>query len=279
MPPGSSGSVWIDGELLRPDRARLPVADHGLLVGDGAFETLKVIDGTPFALTRHLRRLRRSLEILELELPWSDGDMRLGAKAVCAAPDVGVLRITVTSGAGPLGSGRGDQAPTTVMAGGPARQWEPTTAVITVPWRRNEHSAVAGAKTTSYAENVRALATATAAGATEALLANTAGALCEGTGTNVFLVRGGELVTPSLSTGCLAGITRELLLEARHGVEADDLSFDDLRRASEAFLTSSTRDVHPIAAVDGDPLDAAPGPATRAAGAALADIQAANLDP
>ena len=125
-----------------------------------------------------------------------------------------------------------------------------------MPWVRNERSAVAGAKTISYAENVVALARAHERGADEALFANTVGALCEGTGTNVFVVQGGRVRTPSLATGCLAGITRELVLELIDVEETDALTLDDLRGADEAFLTSSTRDVHPIASVDGA---AAPG--------------------
>ena len=115
---------------------------------------------------------------------------------------------------------------------------------------------MAGAKTISYAENVVALAHAHERGADEAILANTVGALCEGTGTNVFVVQGGRVRTPSLSTGCLAGITRELVLELIDVEETDALTSADLRGADEAFLTSSTRDVHPIASVDGAALPA-----------------------
>ena len=116
------------------------------------------------------------------------------------------LRITYTGGISPLGSDRGDGAPTLVVAVAPMRDWPASSAVATVPWTRNERSATAGLKTTSYAENVVALAHAHANGAAEALLANTAGNLCEGTGSNVFLVLDGQVVTPPLSSGCLAGV-------------------------------------------------------------------------
>jgi branched-chain amino acid aminotransferase len=155
----------------------------------------------------------------------------------------------------------------------------PTTDVATVPWTRNERSAVAGAKTTSYAENVVALDAAHRAGASEAILTNSQGALCEGTGSNLFLVVDGELCTPSLATGCLAGITRELVCEVVDVHERGDLTLDHLRSAAEGFLTSSTRDVHPIARVDGSPLAAAPGPLTQTAAEAFAALEARTLDP
>lgn len=281
--------VWVDGNLSPAAEAQVAALDHGVTVGDGVFETCKVVDGTPFALTRHLARLRRSAEIIGLRLPWSDDDLRaacdeaIGAATVDSAnATTGVqrLRVTVTGGPGPLGSDRSDVPPTLVVAAGPGSPWPATTTVATVAWVRNERSAVAGAKTTSYAENVVALAEAHRRGASEALLANTVGALSEGTGSNVFLELDGMLCTPSLATGCLAGITRALVCEIVEVVERDDLTFEDLRHTSEAFLTSSTRDIHPIDAVDGTPLAVpAPGPLTAAALDALGALQARTLDP
>ncbi len=279
--------VWVDGNLSPAGDARVAALDHGLTVGDGVFETCKVVDGTAFALTRHLDRLRRSADIIGLRLPWTDDHLRsacndaIGAAAIDAAnATAGVqrLRITVTGGPGPLGSDRSDVPPTLVIAAGPGSPWPATTSVVTVPWVRNERSAVAGAKTTSYAENVVALAEAHRHGASEALLANTRGSLSEGTGSNVFLELDGLLCTPSLASGCLAGITRALICELVDVVERDDLTLDDLHRTSEAFLTSSTRDVHPIANLDGRPL-AAPGPLTAEAAEAFATSQAGTLDP
>lgn len=280
--PGAAAlAVWLDGKLLDPDQATVSVLDHGLTVGDGVFETMKVVGGVPFALRRHLRRLHRSASLLGLTIDQSDHELRAATAAVCArgGPTVARLRITVTGGPGPLGSGRSGGPATVVVVAGPGDAWPPTTTVATVPWVRNERSAVTGVKSTSYAENVRALAVAHAAGASEAILANTVGALCEGTGSNVFVARDGELLTPSLATGCLAGITRELVLELGHGREVDDLTLADLALADEAFLTSSTRDVHPIAVVDGRPLAAAPGPLTAAAAEAFARLEAHTRDP
>lgn len=273
--------VWIDG-VVRPAReATVAALDHGLTVGDGVFETLKVVDGTPFAMRRHLARLRRSAEVIGLTVSLDDDGLRAAAaETVAACPGAGRLRITVTGGPGPLGSGRDAAPATVVVAAAPPTPWPPTTAIVTVPWVRNERSPTAGAKTTSYVDNVVALAFAHEHGASEAILANTRGALCEGTGTNVFVVLEGRLRTPSLATGCLAGITRELLLELIECEETDELTIDDLRDAEEAFLTSSTRDVHPIDAVDGSAmLNAAPGPITADVVEAFVTAQARTLDP
>lgn len=130
-----------------------------------------------------------------------------------------------------------------------------------MPWVRNERSAVAGLKTTSYAENVVALAAAHRAGASEALLANTVGRLCEGTGSNVFVVLDGELHTPPLESGCLAGITRALVVEWA-GAKETDLPFEALEQAEEVFVTSSLRDAQAVVRLDGRELGTEPGRVT-----------------
>jgi branched-chain amino acid aminotransferase len=150
--------------------------------------------------------------------------------------------------------------------------------VITTPWPRNEHSAIVGLKTTSYAENVLALTYARERGGGEAVFGNIAGNLCEGTGTNVFVVTGGRLITPPLSAGCLAGVTRDLVIEWA-GAAEEDLSIGALAAAEEAFLTGTTRDVQPIRSVDGVALPAAPGPVTRKAAEIFAARSAEMPDP
>jgi branched-chain amino acid aminotransferase len=279
------GLLWVNGALIDARTASLSVLDHGVTVGDGVFETLKVVrdaagDRHAFALTRHLRRLRRSAAALDLVVDRSDDDLRAAVRAVLQADggNAGRVRITVTAGVSPLGSDRGAGGPTVIVASAAQAPWPPTATVVTVPWLRNEHSPLTGVKSTSYAENVIALRHARARGADEAILANTAGHLCEGTGTNVFMAVGGRLVTPPLSAGCLAGITRELLLELIEAEERD-LPLAALATADEVFLTSSTRDVQPVAAVDGVALPPCPGPLTRAAAGAFAELVARSVDP
>jgi branched-chain amino acid aminotransferase len=275
-------TVWVNGWLGEAAEAMLPAIDHAVTVGDGVFETCKVVDGDAFALTRHLRRLARSAELLGLQVP-AESLLRdaVGATLAAQPERFGRLRITVTGGAGPLGSDRAGTEPGLVVAVGAARPWPAEVVAVSVPWTRNERSAIAGAKSTSYAENVVALRRAREQGAHEALLANTRGELCEGTGSNVVLVLQGQLVTPPLSSGCLAGITRELLLEwAREDgldVEQRPLEFEVLASADDVLLTGSTRDVQRVHVLDGRrPPGSRPG---TAAVELFASRAAADLDP
>ncbi|MGY2875013.1 branched-chain amino acid aminotransferase [Marmoricola sp. URHA0025 HA25] len=271
--------VWFNGSLLDdPGAPVIGVDDHGLTVGDGVFETMKVVDGRPFALTRHLDRL--AVSAAGLGLPALDLDeVRRGVEAVLDGPVLPLarLRITCTAGPAPMGSGRGDGPPSLVVAAGPMAPALDTAAVALVPWVRNERGAVSGLKTTSYAENVVALARAAESGASEAIFANTLGNLCEGTGSNIGYVIGGEARTPSLASGCLAGVTRALLLEWSDVVEVDE-PVTVLDQAEEVFLVSTTRDVQPVHRVDGRVLDA-PGPVTRRLQETWADRAAADIDP
>jgi branched-chain amino acid aminotransferase len=275
----SGNMVWIDGGLADAAVARVSPFDHGLLTGDGVFESLRVSRSVPFAVRRHLERLARSAAGLRLPCPPAEV-VRAAMGQVVAANGLeeGRLRVTVTAGPAPLGSDRADVEPTVIVAGGPLPAWPPAADVVVSPWPRNERSALAGLKTTSYGENVVALAHARDHGAGEAIFANLKGHLCEGTGTNVFVGVSGRLVTPPLSTGCLAGVTRELLLELVEAEEAD-LPVAALASADEAFLTSSTRDVQPVRAVDGRRLATCPGPLTVAAAGAFRDLLDGNLDP
>lgn len=254
--------AWINGDLLLDATTpAVPVTDHGLTVGDGVFEAVKVVDGRPFALDRHLERLHRSAR--GLGLPDVDEDaVRRGIAAVLEGEPLalGRLRITVTGGPAPLGSGRGDAAPTLIVVLDSMSAWPESTKVATVSYPRNERGALAGLKTTSYAENVVALAEARQRGASEAVFANLAGHLCEGTGSNVFYVLDGELRTPTLASGCLAGVTRALVLEWYGGREVDE-PIEVVERASEVFLVSTTRDVQAVSHWNDRELPA-PGPVT-----------------
>jgi branched-chain amino acid aminotransferase len=275
--------VWVNGRVVDADEATVSVFDHGLTVGDGVFETAKVVGGVPFALTRHLERLASSAAGLGLPVPDESLVRSAVAETLAAnAEHLGGtlrLRVTVTGGTSPLGSDRGEAGTTLVVALAPATRWPSSAKVVVVPWVRNERAPSAGVKTTSYADNVVALAHAKAAGGAEAIFANTVGNLCEGTGSNVFVVRDGVVSTPPLSSGCLAGVTRALLLDWADVVE-EDLPIGVLSQADEVFVTSSTRDVQSVHAVGEHPVPGgAPGPVTGRLAALFAERAAADADP
>ena len=258
--------LWLNGTLQAAHEARLSPLDHGLLVGDGVFETLVARAGHPFAAHEHYLRLQRSCELTGLGCITEDL-YNTSIRAVMQANDLqdARIRITLTSGEGPLGSDRGAGKGTVLVVATPLKPWPPTENVYLAPWTRNSRGAMAGVKSVSYGENVRALLYAKERGCGEALVANEYDQLCEGTGSNVFIVIGGQLKTPPLSSGCLAGITRQLVIEAcaQAGISCleEAMPVSILEECEEAFLTSSTRDVHPIATLSGRTLHA-PGPVT-----------------
>ena len=280
----SAQAAWVNGTMVEPGYPQLRLDDHGVLVGDGVFETLLVVrDGegaAAFAVQRHLDRLRRSARVLRFDCPYTDGDLRVAiAQCLEAAPESGVVRITVTSGGGPLGSSRGrGQGSTIVVAGNQPPAYPPGTAVVIVPFCRNERGAMAGVKTTSYAENVLALHLARERGASEAIFADTQGRVSEGTGSNIFWSDGHRLHTPPLDTGCLAGVTRALLLE-RLDVAETHLPAQELPGVAEAFLASSTRTVQSIGRIDDTDLPVVDGPLTTDAAKVMASLIATEIDP
>lgn len=263
--------VWFDGSLRDSSAGLIDALDHGITVGDGVFETCELRGGRAFALTRHLQRLDTSAE--GLGLPTASHDVVREAVAAVESEWVrqqgeqafGRLRITWTGGLGPLGSDRTGDKGTLIVAAGPAATPAPA-PVRVVPWTRNERSAVAGLKTTSYAENARALAFAHEHGDSEAIFANTRGDLCEGTGSNVFIETGNAVLTPPLDSGCLAGITRALVLQwaADFGVEVREqtMPLTAIAEAEHAALSSSVRGFIPISSVDGRPIETGPLTAT-----------------
>ena len=261
-----------------PHQAMIAGTDHGLVVGAGVFETLKVTERGAFAVRRHLNRLTRSAAALHLPAP-DHGQIREAIETVLDGRGfpLGKLRITYTGGRGPLGSEAAYGPPTLIAALTPADAAAPLASIVTAPWTRNEHGALAGVKSISYAENVRALGYAAEREASEAIFLNTAGHVCEGTGSNIFLVFGGTVVTPPLSSGPLAGITRELIMEWS-SVEERDVTLDEARRADEVFLTSSMRNIQGIERWD-DQIFAPMRPATDALAITFAERSEADPDP
>lgn len=236
----------------------LRLTDNAPARGQGAFETLAARHGRPFRARPHFERLRRTAGTLELACP-SDAEIVTAIERLLAANQLtGVarsrVRITLTSPAagGPSWFIQADVAPP-----------RPEQArVVTIPFVRNERGALAGLKTINYGENVVAMRLAREAGADEALFGNTRDELCEGTWSNIFLYRDGVFLTPPLSSGCLPGVTRALVLDLGRALglamREATIPLADLPDAEAAFLTSSLRDIQTISAIDGRPLPEAP---------------------
>jgi branched-chain amino acid aminotransferase len=260
--------ILIDGVATAEADARVSVRDRGFLYGDTVFETIRVDVGVPFLLERHVARLRRSAEIVGIELSTGDGALADEVRAAvrASAMDEAVVRVTVSRGEGPRGlDPRRARAPRRVVVvdplplslrGGAAA---PPVAVRVVPGV--PRGIAASAKTGSYVEAIAALRVAQDAGDDDAVMVDERELLLEATAANVFVVgANGGLVTPE-ERGIFAGITRaEVMRIARErglGVEARPVSASELRSASEAFLTSSVKELVGVSRVDGVPLGTA----------------------
>ncbi len=276
------GHVWVDGRLMPAAGPHLSAFDRGFQLGDGVFETLRARGGRPTELAEHTARLRRSADGLGIELP-DDLAARLAdaiaellaAEDLAGAEGDASIRITVSRG---RITQRGllapvpHVAPTIVVQ---ASRVVPAAAdllarglhVVGSSVRRDVESPLAGLKTTSRADYVYARLEADRAGADDALFLTTDGYLSEGTSANLFLVRGGELATPSLACAVLAGTTRDWLLRwaATAGLTSREtlLTSRDLLEAEEAFLSSSVAGVLPVTRFDGHVIGPGlPGPWT-----------------
>lgn len=272
--------VWVDGEVFDdPQQAKVSAVDHGLVVGDGVFEAMKVTEAGVFATTLHLERLARSANALALPAP--DFDQIRGAIDAVVADRTwadGKIRITYTGGRGPLGSGSAFGPSLLIVAAEAYARPSEICEIVTTPWTRNVHGAMTGVKTTSYGENVRGLAYADANSAAEGIFINSDGNLCEGTGTNIFTVFGDEVITPPLNSGPLDGITRALLLKWIPEIIERNLTLEEARRADEVFITSSLRDVQAVTRWD-DLTFEAPGEQTARIAKIFAERSAADIDP
>lgn len=243
--------MWCNGSYFEGALSISP-SDRGLCHGLGLFETLLAVNGRLVAPDLHFARMVRGAE----RLGWTIQTEEFGAAATALLGRNGLLegrarvRIACTAGSGGLADLRqGDDRRvwiTAVLCPVP-----PTSlALVTSPFPRNELSPLAGLKCASYAENLIALDHARRAGADEPLFFNTRGHLCETATANVFLVKDGEIFTPSLGSGCLPGTLRERVI-GRFPVTEEALTAGDVGSADEIFVTSATRGVVPVARIDG----------------------------
>jgi branched-chain amino acid aminotransferase len=266
----------VNGNVVPAAEARVSVLDNGFAFGDSVYEVMRTYSGQAFEPGRHFRRLRASAARLGFEIPGTDAELLGQVDALVSRAGAGehYVRIVVTRGVGDCSydfSRLG--APTVVMIqkplpAPPARHYDEGIRIAAVGVRRNHPRALDPAiKSSNLLNNILAVREAQARGCDEPLLLNQEGYLAEGASTNVFVVIEGALLTPPLSAGILAGITREVVLELASGLgmpcHQKPLHLDTLLGADEAFMTSTTREIVPVRQVD-DALvgDGRPGPYT-----------------
>lgn len=253
----------VDGELLEPDNASISILDDGLLRGDGVFEVVKIYRGTPFRLGEHLDRLQSSAAAIELAVD-RDSVEREATALVASVPGESLaLRIVCTRG------GR------RIMIAEELPTWPACVRVATVELTPSE--LLGGVKSISYGQNMQSTRIALARGADEALWTHPSGTVLEAPTSSVFWAGAdGRLRTPALELGILDSITRRVVVAA---LDVEQGSFDrsELAGASEAFLASTTREIQPIAAIDGAELPRCPGPATDRARRAFEEAVRAEI--
>lgn len=259
--------VLVNGRLVDPAEARVSVSDRGFTLGDGLFETIKVLNGRPLRLDGHWRRLGHGADVLRLSLPFDRAGLEHMVATILDANrlEAAALRLTVSRGPGQRGLLPPDPAtPTVVLGAAPLPPVAaPARAVVARTVRRNPHSPLAGIKALSYLDNVLARLEAAERGADEAVLLNTADRVAETTIANLFVVLAdGSVVTPPVAEGALPGVRRADLVETLAAVERP-LELGELATAREALLTNALS-VRALVALDGRAIgDGAPGPLTR----------------
>jgi branched-chain amino acid aminotransferase len=282
-------TIWLDGELTDWDDATVHVSSYGLHYGIGFFEGIRchTTGGGPaiFRLSDHLHRLRRSAAVYGLPLPFSVGELAEACKLVVTANGLAdcYLRPIVFLGEGPHPLAAPFRSAVIATADGPlvgGPKPGGVTALISSFHRISANSIPPTAKGTGqYLNSFLAQAEALRLGADEAILLNASGYVADGWAHNIFLVRGGVLVTPPVNAGVLPGITRDtvLTLAADCGIAAGehDLVRADLYLADEVFLTGTAAGIVPVSAVDGRVIGTGqPGPVTSQLADLLADVTA-----
>lgn len=256
--------VFVDGKFVDEKKAVVSVFDHGLLYGDGVFEGIRAYNGRVFKLSEHVDRLFYSAKAILLKIPMSHRAICEAVRAACKRNKIrdGYIRLVVTRGAGTLGLDPNRCSNPQVIIIADKIQLYPETfykkglEIVTVPTTRNHTNAVNPAiKSLNYLNNILAKIEAINAGCVEAIMLNSQGFVAECTGDNVFMLKGGQLLTPPLAAGALYGITRSVAIELAEslGIEAKEpnLTRYDLYNADEVFITGTAAEVVPVVKIDG----------------------------
>ncbi|NLC38776.1 MAG: branched-chain-amino-acid transaminase [Clostridia bacterium] len=269
--------IYLDGQFVPQEEAKLSVFDHGLLYGDGVFEGIRAYHGRVFKLKEHLVRLYQSARTIALEIGLSMEEMEWVVLETCRRNNLRdcYIRLVVTRGRGDLGLDPRKCSKSSIfcIAAGiqlyPEELYEHGLETVTVATRRNLPEALnPQVKSLNYLNNIFAKLEANLAGVPEAIMLNNEGYVAEATGDNIFLVKNGELITPPPHVGILVGITRNTIMEigAEQGLKVTEKLFTrhDLYNADECFLTGTAAEVIPVVKVDGRMIaQGKPGPITK----------------
>ncbi len=268
--------IYLNGKLVKKEKAVISVFDHGLLYGDGVFEGIRSYDGLIFRLKEHIDRLYRSAEAIQLKIPMTKDNMKKAIVKTLKANKLkgAYIRLVVTRGPGDLGLDPRKCKSSTVfiitdkIALYPEKFYRNGLEIVTAKTRRNLTTALdPKIKSLNYLNNILAKIDAIKAGTEEAIMLSYNDYVAECTGDNIFMVKDGKLITPPTDVGALEGITRDAVLEvagsANVRFEEKMLRLEDLYNADEVFLTGTAAEIIPVTAIDKKQIGAGkPGPIT-----------------
>ncbi|MGI5817887.1 MAG: branched-chain-amino-acid transaminase [Armatimonadota bacterium] len=269
--------IYLDGELVGRDEAKVSVYDHGLLYGDGVFEGTRVYHSRVFRLEEHVRRLERSARALMIDIPLSTQELIDATVETCRVNDVhdGYIRTVVTRGVGDLGlDPRKCPRPSVIIIAAniqlyPPELYETGLPLITCSTRRNSPASLdPGIKSLNYLNNIMAKIECIQADVQEGIMLTNGGMVSECTGDNIFIVCDDELITSPISAGILDGITRAAVIECAkdEGITVVEHLFPvtSVHTADECFLTGTAAELVPVIEVDGRIIgDGKPGAMTK----------------
>jgi branched-chain amino acid aminotransferase len=270
-------TIYLDGQFVPEEEAKVSVLDHGFLYGDGVFEGIRSYNGRVFMLREHLERLYESARSIMLEVPLGMEELEEVTLETLRRNGIrdGYIRHVVSRGVGDLGLDprKCKNASLVIIASRitlfPPELYEQGLEVVTVATRRNIPDALEPKiKSLNYLNNIMVKMEANRAGVLEAIMLNNQGYVAEGSGDNIFIVRRGKLLTPPTYVGALEGITRRVVMElaaARNmPVREEPFTRHDLYTATECFLTGTAAEVIPVVKVDERIIgDGYPGPISR----------------
>ncbi|MCP5005173.1 MAG: branched-chain-amino-acid transaminase [Planctomycetes bacterium] len=260
--------VYINGKFYPKEDAKISVFDHGLLYGDGIFEGIRCYNGHVFKLNKHIDRLFNSAKAIALKIPLSQDEIKHAVKATLDTNNLtedSYIRLIVTRGIGKLGLDpfNCSEAQVIIITDFielyPKDLYEKGLETIIVPTIRNHYEALnPKIKSLNYLNNILAKIECINAGAAEGIMLNKDGYVAEGTGDNIFIIKGNKIITPPTCAGILVGITRNVVIELATGegmvVKEEQITRYDLYVADECFLTGTAAEIIPVVKIDGRPI-------------------------